>query len=110
MNVKEPQSQSRVASPKSYVGKTSAMSVAKKLTKFWIPRSTGTKKLPPNAEGTRDAFARIGYSLEEAIGDLVDNSLDASADEVVIRFITVDEIVSRIIIADSGHGMTERNR
>ena len=33
------------------------------------------------------AFARVGYSLEQAIADLIDNSIDADASVVLVRFL-----------------------
>ena len=56
-----------------------------------------------------DAFKNIGYSLEAAIADLVDNSIDAGAETVLIRFLrTNDEIVS-LAVVDNGRGMRERD-
>lgn len=52
-----------------------------------------------------DAFKNIGYSLEAAIADLVDNSIDAHATTVLIRFLrTQDEILS-LVVVDNGRGM-----
>ena len=45
--------------------------------------------------GIVDAFKSTGYSLEAAVADLVDNSIDAGAELVLIRFLrTENEIVS----------------
>src|SRR5689334_7978145 len=54
-----------------------------------------------------DAFKNIGYSLEAAVADLVDNSIDAGATEILIRFLrTTDENLSLVVI-DNGRGMSE---
>lgn len=54
-----------------------------------------------------DAFKNIGYSLEAAIADLVDNSIDAHASTVLIRFLrTYDEILS-LVVVDNGRGMRD---
>lgn len=52
-----------------------------------------------------DAFKNIGYSMEAAIADLVDNSIDAHASLVLVRFLrTSDEILS-LVVVDNGRGM-----
>lgn len=47
--------------------------------------TSGTEKTPPNPARTKMAFARVGYSLAEAIADLIDNSVDAKAGRVLVR-------------------------
>jgi hypothetical protein len=54
-----------------------------------------------------DALARIGYSLHDALADIVDNSVDAHARNVLIRFVRDDNSVQRIVVADDGVGMLE---
>jgi hypothetical protein len=54
-----------------------------------------------------DALARIGYSLHDALADIIDNSVDASARHVLVRFIRDDNSVQRIIVVDDGRGMLE---
>jgi hypothetical protein len=42
-----------------------------------------------------DAFKNIGYSFPAAVADLVDNSVDAAASTVLIRFLhTDDELIT----------------
>jgi hypothetical protein len=56
-----------------------------------------------------DAFKNIGYSPEAAVADLVDNSVDAAASTVLIRFLhTEDDLVSLVVI-DNGRGMREQD-
>lgn len=56
-----------------------------------------------------DAFKNIGYSLPAAVADLVDNSVDAAASTVLIRFLhTEDELVS-LVVVDDGRGMREED-
>lgn len=45
------------------------------------------------------------HSLETAIADLVDNSLDAAADHVLIRFLEDHGVVTGLQVVDNGHGM-----
>jgi Histidine kinase-, DNA gyrase B-, and HSP90-like ATPase len=42
--------------------------------------------VPPDAAGTIESVSALGYSLESAIADIVDNSLDASASRVDVVF------------------------
>ncbi len=51
-----------------------------------------------------DAFKNIGYSLEAAIADLVDNSVDAGASTVLIRFLHTEEIWSAWSSLTTGGG------
>ena len=56
-----------------------------------------------------DAFKNIGYSLPAAVADLVDNSVDAAASTVLIRFLhTEDDLVS-LVVVDDGRGMREKD-
>lgn len=45
------------------------------------------------------------HTLESAIADLVDNSLDASASHVVIRLLTVNDRLAQVEVIDDGAGM-----
>lgn len=64
-----------------------------------------TKTILPDAEGVFDAIARIGYEFEHAIADLVDNSVDADASEVLIRFFYDRKSVYSVAVIDNGRGM-----
>ncbi len=70
-----------------------------------LPDSVASKRLAPDPEGTAAFMSRIGYSLEEALSDIIDNSLDARAKAVVIRFVCGSDRINQIIIIDDGHGM-----
>jgi len=65
-------------------------------------------KLFPHAGNVTDALSRIGYSIEEAAADLVDNSIDAGATNVLVRFVHDGSEIRRILFADDGKGMTEQ--
>src|SRR5262245_16860639 len=71
-----------------------------------IPTS-GTEKTPPNPARTKMAFARVGYSLAEAVADLIDKSIDANASDVLVRLLYDRQGVHRVFIADNGKGMSE---
>jgi hypothetical protein len=52
------------------------------------------------------ALSQIGYRLEDAVADLVDNSLTAGASSVLIRFLHDGDKLISLAIADDGSGMT----
>ena len=62
--------------------------------------------VPPDPAGTIESLGALGYTLESAIADLVDNSIDADAHAVNINFHWSGPN-SYITVADDGHGMTE---
>ena len=62
--------------------------------------------VPPDPAGTIESLGALGYTLEAAIADLVDNSIDAGAGKVDISFFW-DGPASHITVVDNGHGMTE---
>src|ERR1035437_8584152 len=70
-------------------------------------RAIGADETLPDPKGMVAAIARYGYSLSDALSDLVDNSLDAGAGNVVIRFLRDDSAILRMIVADDGEGMDE---
>lgn len=63
------------------------------------------KNLPPFAPTLIESTRAIGYSLEAAVADIVDNSIAASASNVEIFFFPIDG--AYISILDNGVGMTE---
>lgn len=63
-----------------------------------------TVELTPD-ESITDAIGR-GHTLTTALADIIDNSLDALADRITIRFVTEDERVVALRIRDNGIGMT----
>lgn len=61
-------------------------------------------ELPPFAPVLMESTRALGYSLEAAIADLLDNSISASATKINIRFWPFDE--SHLTILDNGSGMS----
>ena len=61
----------------------------------------------PDAGRLVIALRQIGYSLEQAIADLVDNSINAGAGHVLIRFLHDGEHIRALAIADDGNGMND---
>ena len=64
-----------------------------------------TKNLPPYAPTLIESTRAIGYSLEAAVADIVDNSIAANASSVNIYFFPIDS--AYISILDNGIGMSE---
>jgi hypothetical protein len=62
--------------------------------------------VPPDPAGTIESLGALGYTLESAVADLVDNSIDAGAGTVDINF-HWNGPDSYIAVTDDGHGMTE---
>ncbi len=69
-------------------------------------KSSGTSQLLPNAYGVLRGFKAIGYSLPEALSDLIDNSIDAKAKNVVIQFGRTNDELKFIQVIDDGEGIT----
>jgi hypothetical protein len=60
----------------------------------------------PDPGGTIDSFRSLGYTIEAAVADLVDNSITAQARNINIEF-TWDGRDSWIAVIDDGDGMSE---
>jgi hypothetical protein len=60
--------------------------------------------LPPSAASLSASLRDLGYSLETAIADLIDNSISAEATDVQI-FCDTSRSVPVVAILDNGHGM-----
>jgi Histidine kinase-, DNA gyrase B-, and HSP90-like ATPase len=65
-----------------------------------------TADATPNAASLIETFRAIGYDLETAIADLIDNSISAGANEVRINYNWNGRDTS-IYIQDNGCGMTD---
>ena len=75
--------------------------------KFHYPtfRVQKTDHLKPDDSRAGDIFSRLGYKLWDAVADLVDNSVDAGATNVLVRFVRSADGVHSVLIVDNGHGM-----
>lgn len=63
--------------------------------------------LPPNYARLDKALRSIGYSFEAAVADIIDNSIDAGARNVLVRFILHRDKPLDLAIWDDGSGMSE---
>ncbi|MCX4908405.1 ATP-binding protein [Streptomyces sp. NBC_00878] len=70
--------------------------------------TTGSAYLPPDA-GYGKALTNQGYGFEVAVADLIDNSIDAGADEVVVHFLRDTNRIATLLIIDNGRGMDDAN-
>jgi hypothetical protein len=66
--------------------------------------TTGVVELPPHPRAL-DALGR-NHSLETAVADLVDNSIDAAATNVLIRFVQQGPQLLGLYVVDDGRGIT----
>lgn len=62
--------------------------------------------LPPSAACLSASLRDLGYSLETAIADLIDNSISADATDIQI-FCDMSRNPPALVIADDGRGMNE---
>lgn len=63
--------------------------------------------LPPFAASLMESMRSVGYSLESALADLIDNSISAGASGIDIQFRPDDD--AYISILDNGIGMSPEN-
>lgn len=62
--------------------------------------------LPPRAASLSASLRDLGYSLEAAIADVIDNSISADATEIQI-FCDLSQSIPVLVISDNGRGMNE---
>ncbi|WP_329025536.1 ATP-binding protein [Streptomyces sp. NBC_01423] len=72
---------------------------------FEVP-TTGAKRLPPAARYV-ESLTHQGYGFEAAIADLVDNSIDAGARNVVVSLLRDDDRLVSLLVIDDGCGMDD---
>ncbi|MDI2130878.1 ATP-binding protein [Yinghuangia seranimata] len=72
---------------------------------FEVP-TTGSKRLPPDAR-YMEGLASQGYGFEVAVADLVDNSIDAGARDVVVHFLRDGGRLVTLLVVDDGVGMDD---
>ncbi|MDT0379808.1 ATP-binding protein [Streptomyces sp. DSM 42041] len=67
---------------------------------------TNSTRLPPDA-GYAKALTNQGYGFEVAVADLIDNSVDAGADSVVVHFLRDANRIVSLLVLDNGRGMDD---
>ncbi|MEU8486414.1 ATP-binding protein [Streptomyces sp. NPDC048641] len=68
--------------------------------------TTGSTHLPPDS-GYGKALSNQGYGFEVAVADLIDNSIDAKADTIVVHFLRDADRILTLLIIDNGRGMDD---
>ena len=68
-------------------------------------RVAGSTVVPPDP-GIMHAIG-LNYAIEAAVADLIDNSIDAGATDVLVRFIRRGPRLTSLCIVDNGRGMDE---
>ena len=63
-----------------------------------------TEEIIPDPESLLESIRSIGYSLKEAVSDLIDNSISANASEIKVVFELNDFLEFHLI--DNGTGMS----
>jgi hypothetical protein len=66
------------------------------------------ERLRPNYRRLDVALRSIGYSFEVAVADVIDNSIDAKAKNVLVRIITKRDGDLDLAIWDDGYGMSKK--
>lgn len=70
-------------------------------------KTESDETLPPDERQAGDIFSRLGYRIADAIADIVDNSVDAEATHVHVRFARSSGGIHSVLIADNGCGMND---
>ncbi len=71
------------------------------------PSLPTTENVPPDPGRMIQALRSMGYTFEQAVADLVDNSLAAKAKRILVRVMRDEDSITRVFIADDGRGMSE---
>lgn len=66
-----------------------------------------TEEIIPDPESLLESIRSVGYSLKEAISDLIDNSISAKASKIQIIFELNDSLEFHLL--DDGDGMNHQN-
>lgn len=67
-----------------------------------------TERLVPNFHKLDVALRSIGYSFESAVADVIDNSIDAKARNVLIRLFQRPDGALDLAVVDDGEGMSPK--
>ena len=70
---------------------------------------TNKKQLPPDGQAMLRMFRAIGYTVEEALSDLIDNCIDANATEALIEIGKNESGIQYVKVVDNGDGITPSN-
>jgi hypothetical protein len=65
------------------------------------------QSVQPDPHRLLEALRAIGYTLEHAVADIIDNAIDARARNVLVQFHEAKGVVDQIVICDDGDGMSQ---
>lgn len=99
----DPREEAPTASPKGD-GRAVPLSERETIWTGAVPVA-GRKSLPPDPRVMR--AIGLNHSFETAVADIVDNSLDAGASKILIRFVRDGERLIGLCVVDDGRGMDE---
>ena len=71
------------------------------------PSTNNQVSLAPSPAALVESLRSIGYTIETALADIIDNSISARSSQIDIRFLW-DEYTPWIAIIDNGHGMSPK--
>ena len=69
-----------------------------------VPEASTAVPVPPDPRLV--SAVGMSHSLESAVADIVDNSIDAGAHNVHVQFLRTENAVTGLLVADDGRGMT----
>jgi len=72
-------------------------------------QSSGSLQLLPNAYGILMGFKAFSYSVSQALADLIDNSIDAKAETIVVQFGRTNDELKFIQVIDDGEGILPKH-
>lgn len=70
-------------------------------------KTISTRRIEPGSAKLIRALRALGYTFDQAVADIVDNSIAAKAKNVLLAFVTEGEELKHFVIADDGEGMSE---
>ena len=66
---------------------------------------TKRRRMTPDDAGVFRLASNIGYGFADSIADLIDNSIDAGARNILVRMYQEDDRLKRLAVVDDGGGM-----
>lgn len=72
-----------------------------------IPNNPVTKEVPPSAASLTESLRGLGYSLGDAVADIIDNAIAAKARQVWVDYAKGEKRGKWFLIRDDGVGMNE---
>lgn len=74
-----------------------------------LPEENFRKKVVPHDPKLADLVSQVDYEMPAAIAELLDNSIDAGARNILIRFIRIKGRLKEVLVVDDGKGIDEKD-